>query len=244
MRILTLACIAALAASAVASAPDSLVEQAEHLFFNRHLEPGNLDEAYRILAGLRADFPHDEQVLYLWSRIHVQKGDDATTNKRKIELYDRAKIISDTLVSVNELNPDGHMWRAVAQGRIGQSRGVMNSLFMVPTLKKGFTRVLEIDEAYSTAYDAFGVLYYTLPGIVGGDLTKAEKYLQAGVAIDPDYCVIRLDLAKVYIRQKRWVDARRELEEVLATESPTFPADAALDDKPEARKLLAEIEDK
>ena len=230
-----------LCAAAAASPGDSLCGEAAWLFFNRHLEPGHLDSAYSLLAAVRQSEPENERCLYLWSRIHVQKGDLAASKSEKLALYSRARAVAETLKTLNDLNPDGHMWWAVAHGRIGQTRGVMNSLFMVPTLKRSFNRVLELDSSYATAYDAYGVLYYELPGIVGGSLGKAEEYFLEGLDIDPDYTVIRLDLAKVYIKQKRWQKAREQLEKLVDTDFPTFPADFVLDDRPEAERLLAEI---
>lgn len=223
---------------------NQLCDQAAHLFFNRHLAPGNLDSAYTLLAGIRRTEPADERCLYLWSRIHVRKGDQAKSKGDKIAFYERAKAIADTLKATNPNNPDGWMWWAVAQGRIGQTRGVMNSLFMVPNLKKSFSRVLELDSTNATAYDAFGVLYYELPGIAGGSLTKSEEYLLKGLKHDPNYTVLRLDLAKVYVKQKRWTEAEKQLEALIATTTPTCPADFVLDDKPEALELLKKIRDR
>ena len=88
------------------------------------------------------------------------------------------------------------------------------------------------------------MLYYELPGIVGGSLARSEEYLKTGLEIDPDYTVIRLDLAKVYIKQKRWLEAREQLVELVETTDPTYPADFVLDDKPEALELLEQIKDK
>ena len=241
----TTAILLALAAAvAGATSTDSLCDRAARLFFNRHLEQHNLDSAYSILARAHTQDPDHERCLYLWSRIHVQKGDDDATKSGKLRLYERARAIAETLKTLNDRNPDGHMWWAVAHGRIGQTRGVMNSLFMVPALKAAFNRVLELDPGYATAYDAYGVLYYELPGIVGGNLGKSEEYLRQGVAADPDYTVIRLDLARTLARRKKWREAREQLDLLLATRNPTFPADFELDDKPDALQLLDEIRDR
>lgn len=220
-------------------AVDSACDRAAWLFFNRHLATGNLDSAYRFLERTRVDQPDHEHCLYLWSRIHVQRGDDARDKGRKLEYYGRARAIAESLQAVNDRNPNGHMWWAVAQGRIGQTRGVMNSLFMVPSLRKAFDRVLELDPGHATACDAYGVLYYELPPVVGGSLARSEEYLLRGIELDPNYTLIRLDLAQVYIRQKRWREARAHLEKLITTADPTFPADFVLDDRPEAVRLLA-----
>jgi len=231
--------------AALAAMPmDSLCDRAAYLLFNRHLEDEYLDSAYALLTRGRSQDPEHERCLYLWSRIHVQKGDNAEARSDKFTFYERSRAIADTLRELNPENPFGHMWWAVAQGRIGQTRGVLNSLFMVPSLKRAFSHVLELDPAHTTAYDAYGVLYYELPGIVGGSLARSEEYLKTGLEIDPDYTVIRLDLAKVYIKQKRWHEAREHLTELVETTDPTFPADFVLDDKPEALELLEQIKDK
>ncbi|MEO0071081.1 MAG: tetratricopeptide repeat protein [candidate division WOR-3 bacterium] len=185
--------------------------------------------------------PTDERALYLWSRLHTQLGDNAKEKKEKIFYYERAKAIAETLKMLNDKNPDGYMWWAIAQGKIGQTRGVLNSLFMVADLKKAFAKVIELDPKYPTAYDALGVLYYELPGFAGGNLKKSADFLLKGLEIDPNYTLIRLDLAKVYIRQGRYAEACEQLRLCLKTAKPTYPADFFLEDKPEAERLLKEI---
>jgi len=224
------------------SSIDSICHRAEFLLFNRHLAPDYLDSAYQLLARARQTAPQNEKVLYLWSRIHTQLGEDEKKTELKLRLFERAKAIAETLQQVNENNPDGYMWWAIAQGRIGQTRGVLNSLFMVPALKRAFNRVLALNPNYPTVYDALGVLYYELPPFAGGDLKLAERYLIQGLRLDPNYTVIRLDLARVYLKQGRKSEARAQLQLVLKTPKPTYPADFYLEDKPAAEKLLKQLE--
>jgi tetratricopeptide (TPR) repeat protein len=236
-KLLLLAAIVTLAGAATA-------DRAEYMFFNRHLNRTWLDSAYNMLAQLHAATPKNEHLLYLWSRVHIQKGDDARTKDDKLSYFGRAKAIAETLIAVNDKSDEGHCWWGVAQGRIGQTRGVLNSLFMVSGLKKAFGRALELNPKHPTALDAMGVLYYELPGFAGGNLDLSENYFKRSIESDPGYTLARLDLAKVYIRQKRWFAARTQLNALLATANPTYPADAELDDKPEARQLLKQIEGK
>jgi tetratricopeptide (TPR) repeat protein len=236
-KLLLLAAIAGLASAAS-------TDRAEYMFFNRHLNPTWLDSAYNMLEQLHAADPKDEHCLYLWSRIHIQKGDDARTKGDKLKYFGAAKALAETLLALNDGNAEGHCWWGVAQGRVGQTRGVLNSLFMVSGVKKAFGRALELDPSHPTAHDALGVLYYELPGFVGGSLAKSEQYFKQGIECDPNYTLLRLDLAKVYVRQKRWPAARAQLDSLLAISEPTYPADAELDDRPEALELLEQIKDK
>jgi hypothetical protein len=238
-KILTLTLVAA----SVLVAAESW-DRAEYMFFNRHLNRTWLDSAYSLLGAAHAARPTDEHLLYLWCRVHIQKGDDASTKADKLMYFGRAKAIAETLIALNDRNDEGHCWWGVAQGRIGQTRGVLNSLFMVPGLKKAFSRTLELNPHHPTALDAFGVLYYELPGFAGGDLYESEKYLKRGIESAPNYALLRLDLANVYIKQKRWIAARAQLDSLLATNDPKYPGDAELDDKPEARELLKQIQGK
>jgi len=233
-----------LLAAVVTLAGAATTDRAEYMFFNRHLNRTWLDSAYGMLAAAHAADPTDEYCLYLWSRIHIQKGDDAKTKSEKFTYFGRAKALAETLIALNDRNDEAHCWWGVAQGRIGQTRGVLNSLFMVSGLKKAFSRALELNPKHPTALDAMGVLYYELPGFAGGDLYLSEKYFKRSIESDPNYALARLDLAKVYIKQKRWFAARTQLNALLATADPLYPADAELDDKPEARKLLKQIESK
>jgi tetratricopeptide (TPR) repeat protein len=233
-----------LLAAMVTLAGAATTDRAEYMFFNRHLNRTWLDSAYDMLATAHAADPTDEHCLYLWCRAHLQKGDNARTKTDKLKYFGRAKAIAETLIAINDKNDDGHCWWGVAQGRIGQTRGVLNSLFMVSGLKKAFNRALEINPRHPTALDALGVLYYELPGFAGGDLAKSEQYYKRGIESAPNYCLIRLDMAKVYIKQKRWFAARTQLNALLSTADPLFPADAELDDKPEARQLLKQMEGK
>ena len=219
-------------------------DRAEYMFFNRHLNRPRLDSAYSLLGAAHAARPTDEHLLYLWCRVHVQEGDDARTKAEKLAYFGGAKAIAETLIALNDRSDEGHCWWGVAQGRIGQARGVLNSLFMVPGLKKAFGRTLELNPSQPTALDALGVLYYELPGFAGGDLDKSESYLKRGIESAPNYVLLRLDLAKVYIKEKRWIAARAQLDSLLATADPKYRGDAVLDDKPEARQLLKQIEGK
>jgi tetratricopeptide (TPR) repeat protein len=223
---------------------DTALDDAAYLFFNRHLDESYLDSAFSLLLTLHEQEPTSAQALYLWSRIHIQLGDNARTRGEKMDLFRRARAIADTLRTVAPTDALGHTWWGVAHGRIGQTQGVLNSLFMVPDFKRAFGRALELDPDQTTAHDALGVLYYELPSVAGGDLRKAEAHFQAGIKIDPDYALLYLDLAKVYIRQKRWQQARDQLNALLAIEAPTYPGDFYLDDRPEAEALLREIQDK
>jgi hypothetical protein len=129
-------------------------------------------------------------------------------------------------------------------GRIGQTKGVLNSLGMVPDIKREINRTLELDPRHTGAMDARAMLYFELPGLFGGDLNKSLAALNQGLAIDSNYTILYVDMARVLIKKKDFEKARWYLNRCLIVTEPTYPADFAIDDKPDAERLLKEIENK
>jgi tetratricopeptide (TPR) repeat protein len=203
---------------------DSACERASYLLYNRHLNQTWFDSARTIVAGVRQRDPGNETGI---------------TEKRA--WYTKARAVADTLRRRSPENPDGHMWRATARGKIGQIDGIVSSAYMIGDLKQSYQRVIELDSGYALAWYALGRLYAALPPLLGGSLNLAKGYLRRGLAADSNHTVIRLELARVYLRQRRRTEARRELHTLLATVQPTDPAEFTLSDQPAALKLLNSI---
>ena len=89
-----------------------------------------------------------------------------------------------------------------------------------------------------------GNVLVKVPGLFGGDKEKAEEHFKKGLAIDPKFTVLRVDLAGLYIATGRHDEARRELRRVIDETAPTNVADWTVKDVPRARKLLESIKDK
>ncbi len=216
-------------------------ERASYLLCHQHLNQTWFDSTRAIVAGIRQHDPENEAGLCLWARVLLQLGDEAPGREEKRSWYAKARAVADTLRQRNPENPDGHMWWATAQGKIGQLDGIVGSIGMIGDLKRSYGRVLELDSGYALAWYALGRLYAALPSLLGGSLSRAEEYLCRGLAADPNYTIIRLELARVDVRRQRKNEARRELESLLATGQPTDPAEFVLDDRPAALQLLESL---
>ena len=216
-------------------------ERASYLLCHQHLNQTWFDSTRAIVAGIRQRDPGNEAGLCLWARILLQLGDEAPGREEKRSWYVKARAAADTLRRWNPENPDGHMWWATAQGKIGQLDGIVSSVGMVGDLKRSYGRVLELDSGYALAWYALGRLYTELPSLFGGNLSRAEEYLRRGLAADPNYTIIRLELARVYVRRQRPEEARRELQTLLATGQPTNPTEFVHDDRPAALQLLKSL---
>ena len=223
---------------------DSACMQAQYLLCHRHLNQTWLDSARTIVACVRQQEPTNEAGLCFSARICLLMGDSASGSEKKQDWYMMAAAAADTLRRRNPMNPDGHMWWATAQGRLGQLRGMLSSVAMVSALKREYEEVLGLDSGYALAWYALGRLYDALPSLMGGGLKRAEQYFRRGLVADSNYTVIRLELARVYSREHWWSEARRELGTLLATSQPTDPDEFALDDRPAAIALLDSIRSK
>jgi predicted Zn-dependent protease len=80
-----------------------------------------------------------------------------------------------------------------------------------------------------------------VPGLLGGDLAKAEEMFRKGLELDPRYTMLRVGLGKTLIKLGRPDEARRELTAVVEETAPRNLADWTVKDVPEARRLLEGI---
>lgn len=223
---------------------EEMIKKAMYLYENRHLNPSHIKESIALFEKVLSQEPKNQEALWGLSRNYYGCGDTTKNKKEKLKLYEKGKDYAEKSIEIDEKNPEGHFWFAVNYGRIGQTKGVLKSLFMAPRLKKEFNRTLELNPNHTGALDGLGVLYYTLPGIAGGDVKKSIGYLEKANKIDPNYTVIYIDLARDYIKLKDYKRAKELLNKMLSITTPTHPADFVLKDKPEALRLLKEIEGK
>jgi len=230
----------------LAGAQDSnaLIDQAVQLYETRHLDIANLTKSYDILKDLVATDSLNCRALYEFSKVHYIFGDKAATKKEKLEYYQPGVAWGRKAIKADDHSAWAHFWFMVNLGRIGQTKGVLNSLGMVPDIKREINRTLELDPNHAGAMDARAMLYYELPPLFGGDLNKSLLALNRGIELDSNYTILYVDMAKVQIKKKDYAQARWFLNRCLAVLNPTYPADFAIDDKPDAEKLLKDIEKK
>ncbi|MGB3480353.1 MAG: TRAP transporter TatT component family protein [bacterium] len=227
-----------------AQSSDSLIDNAIELFGTRHLNSGNLAVSAEILSNVIEQEPENVRALYELSRVYYLLGDEANTKKDKLELYETGKKHAKKAIKLDGNSKWAHFWYVVNVGRIGQTKGVLNSLASVPEINKELDKVLKLDPEHTGALDVKAMLYYELPGLLGGNLNKSLEALNKSIEIDSNYSLLYLDMGKVWIKKKDYANARWYLKRLLDIQEPTYMADFVLDDKPEALELLEEIKDR
>ncbi|OGK78673.1 MAG: hypothetical protein A2X52_18525 [Candidatus Rokubacteria bacterium GWC2_70_16] len=239
-----LAALLVLTAAGGASAQSPLVAELRTWDTRYHEDPARLDRLYQGLTeALKTDSHLDNflalaQISYMWGDVR------AKTPEEKLEAYDRGRQAAKRAVELAPRSALAHFWHATNAGRWGQTKGVMRSLFLVPTVKEGMRTALELDPKLVGAYSLAGSVYAEVPGLFGGDLDKSEEMFRKGLELDPRYTGLRVGLAKTLIKKKRFDEARRELRAVLDEKAPRNPADWTVKDSRQAREILDSIKDR
>jgi tetratricopeptide (TPR) repeat protein len=222
----------------------SPVESARVLVARYHEDPGRIDRARDLLeAALARDRQVDTMVMLAY--VHFLYGDvRATTTEDKLAAYDRGREIAKRAVELAPRNPEAHVWYGINAGRWGLTKGVMRSLFLLPTVRQEVDTTLELDPRNLRALALSGNVFLEVPGLFGGDRAKAEQQFRKALEIDPHFTVARVDLARVLIATARYADARRELQRVVDERAPNSIADWTAKDLPRARQLIESLQGK
>jgi len=244
MRVRPLVLAAVVLAAVAAASAQTPVEAARALVARYHEDLAGLDRARDLLeAALTKDRKVDTMVMLSYVQFLI--GDvRAATAEAKLAAYDRGREIGRRAVELAPKSHDAHLWYAINTARWGETKGVLRSLFLLPTIREELTTLLELDPRSVRAHILAGNVFLEVPGFAGGDRAKAEEHFKKALAVDPRFTGARLDLARVYIAEARYADARRELQRVVNETTPTVVADWTVKDAPRARKLLESIKDR
>ncbi len=227
-----------LAAAARASQPPSL-SRADWLYFHRN-KKGNLDECLSDLNALLKANPKDAGALWREGRAMVRTGESLEVRKDKIAEFRAAVGAIKESVALDSADADAHFWLGVAMGRLGQSQGILHSLFLIKPLRREMRTVLAIDPSYSGAYRVLGEMYLQIPGFAGGSVSKGIADLKKSVRLAPDATSNYVALAQAYESDGQKAKAVDVLQQVLKVSNPADPAEA-LDDMKQARGMLGKL---
>jgi tetratricopeptide (TPR) repeat protein len=233
-----------LAAASAAWAQSPLVAELRAFASRYHENPARLDE---IRDGLEQALRTDSHVENLVALAHVCFiwGDiRAKTPEEKLEAYERGRQTAKRAIELAPRDHLAHFWYATNSGRWGQTKGVVRSLFLLPTMKEEIQIVMDLAPKFAPVYSLAGNVFYEVPALFGGDLDKAGEMFRKGLALDPKFTGMRVGLAKTLIKKGRATEARRELQGVLDEKAPSNPADWKLKDAPQARQLLESVKGK
>src|SRR5438093_4087275 len=244
MRVRPLVLAAVVLAAVAAASAQTPVEAARALVARYHEDLAGLDRARDLLeAALAKDRKVDTMVMLSYVQFLI--GDvRATTAEDKLAAYDRGRELGKRAVELAPKSHDAHLWYAINTARWGETKGILRSLFLLPTVHEELGILFELNPRSVRAHVLAGNVFLEVPGFAGGDRAKAEEHFKKALEVDPRFTGARLDLARLYITETRNADARRELQRVINETTPTIVADWTGKDAPRARKLLQSIKDR
>jgi tetratricopeptide (TPR) repeat protein len=163
-----------------------------------------------------------------------------TGNERR-GAYERGRQAARRAVELDPRNARAHFWYATNSARLGQADWGLRSLFLLPGIREEIQIVLELDPRFTPIYALAGNVFYEVPGLLGGDLNKAEEMFRKGLGLDPRFTELHLGLGKTLIKKGRIAEGRRELQAVLDEKEPRYLADWTLKDSKDAREILQSL---
>jgi len=238
---LLLFAVLSLAAPALAQTP---AESARALVARYHEDITKIDKARDLLEAALAKDPQPETMVML-SYVYYLVGDlRAKNDDEKLAAYDKGREIGKRAVELAPKNPDAHVWYGINTGRWGQTKGIMRSLFLLPTVREQVDTTLALDPRNVRALALQGNVFFELPRVAGGDRDKAEAAFRKAIEVDPHFSTARIDLARVLIAKGQYKEARVELQKVVDDKAPQNIADWTARDAPRAREILESIKGK
>lgn len=195
-----------------------------------HLARGGVGDLPTLLALARAWF--------LFAEERAKSEDD------RIAAYARARDYAKRATDLSPRSADAHLWYAITLGSWSQAKGLLRSALAFRELRREVDVVLRLDPDNIEAHIMAGSIARELPVVLGGDRKEAEAHFKTAQRLDPRLTGVRIELAQLYINMGRYVEARQELEAVLAERAPTDRPRWTLKEAPRARQLLESIRDK
>ncbi|HEV8673063.1 MAG TPA: tetratricopeptide repeat protein [Methylomirabilota bacterium] len=241
---LLLGLVLAPAAAGAATPPTGPVGEAWALFSTFHEDLRRIDRARDILERAVTREPSlDALLLLAW--VHLAWADLRTQSPdAKLASYERGRDVAKQAIAGWPRSPEAHLWYAANLGRWAITKGKLRAAFLLGDLKRAIETVLELDPNHVGGLALAGSFYLETPGFMGGDVAKAEGYERKALALDPHFTRARVELAKCLVEQRRYADARQELQRVLDESAPSYVADWVVRHRPTAERLLGEIRGK
>ena len=208
------------------AATQPALDEAWSLLSDYDKKPGNILESIKIAEGVsKADPDNVEAILFL-SRAWLTYGYvEAGTKDELIRAFENGMKEGEKAVKLEPDNPDAHFFYVATLASLGDTKGLFNSLFMLPEVRRELDTILKLDPNHPEGLAMNGALYYYLPGLLGGDLHISEIYLKRSLNMDPHLSSARLYLAANYIKQKKFDMAMEQLTLLVEDKKPSFYPD-------------------
>lgn len=222
----------------------SSIDRGWEVLAKYYRDPRAIDRAIEITEGVLKKEPGNVEALLFLSRLWLTYGYvKARSRLELIRVFENGTEAARKALEIEPDNPDAHFFYVANLASLGDTKGLFNSLFMLPEVRRELDTILSLDPNHANGLAMNGALYYYLPGILGGDLHISEIYIRRALSIDPHLSSARLYLAMNLTKQKRYDDAIEELTGLINDREPSFYPDWYLNRK-YAAVMLGQIYEK
>jgi tetratricopeptide (TPR) repeat protein len=194
-----------------------------------------------LLGRLREGSPSPGLLVRVASTYFDLADDFLTDEGKRRTAYEAGAKAAKQAYELDESNADAHFFHAANLGSAERLRGITNAAMVVKEIKHCALRAIELNPKHAQALQMMGGLLMELPWFLGGDEKKAQEYLERAIAADGNFTNARILAAKIYKKQGRVEDARRQLEAVIHADAPRYRYAWERTYKPEAERMLKDL---
>lgn len=219
----------------------ALMERAEDAFKGKRTFQDGM-EAVRLFEEVLAADGDNVQAMIRLAELAYWLG-EVVEDEPALPILEDGLVHANRAVELDDEHPEAHYWKGVLMGRIGEERGILQSLFMVGDIMRALERTLELDPEHGGAHLLASQVYRKAPGwpLSVGNRKKALEHALEAVRLNPNATNRVLNLAEAYLNDRQRDKARETLQQVL--DMPLTPGDEVTSqmDKDRAAELLAEL---
>lgn len=158
---------------------------------------------------------------YYWQAVNIP-GDEEN-NPAKVPVFEKGYQKAKEAYEISSDYADAYYYYAINLSRYGLAKGKLASLNRVSELKNHLNLAMA-RPTYDTGddgvtidlqgpYRVYGRMYFSLPGIVGGDMNKSKEYLEKAYAAAPNHMLNVIYLAETLADSR---STRAQAKELLA----------------------------
>lgn len=193
---------------------------------NYHRDSTCIDRSIEVLEVMIKKQPDNVEAINFLSRVWLTYGyAKAKTKEDMIMAFGNGVEAAQKAIEIAPNNPDSHFFYVANLASLGDVKGVFNSLFMLPEIRRELDIILELDPNHSYGLAMNGALYSYLPGILGGDTEIADIYIRRAIRLKPHVSSTKLYLARNLRKQKKYDEAIEVLHELVNDKEPAFYPD-------------------
>ncbi len=205
-------------AANVSATPDpALLQQADECYAQR-ADLNRVRTGIILLRRARAVAPADYETAWRMARLDYTLGDLSKDEKERATAFREGIEAGEAAVRAAADKPESHFWLGANYGGFAETQGALAGLSYADKLRREMEAAQKLDEGFydGSTYMVLGRLDLEVPEWLGGDHRRALTTLEKGLQYGPQNSLLRLQLAKAYVANKRPDDARKQLNFILA----------------------------